>query len=221
MIFYINEIRENNHLIKIFSEEMARISELEKDILERNISFFQEKMTNGCCCIAMNKEENHPNLSADNIVGFVFLNKLGNGIGEISSAWVKREYRSKGIYSNLKNRVVALASSHNLKLIGTTKPKSPEGYSALISSAKNGILPVSFDYLKKNHPEAYMNCCSCSPSRDYIKCDIRDSGCILSIKDNVFLESISFQSSEAWKKMINSDRMILIKNITKTNRFNF
>jgi hypothetical protein len=99
----------------------------------------------------------------------------------MGSGWVRRDFRGFGVYSSIKSNLKELAKNQEYTLLGTTKPRSRNESQAIISSAKHGILPVSFNYLKSIDPEAFQATCCCSVDRNHIKCDLRDKKCILSI----------------------------------------
>jgi len=198
-----------------FAKKIFELSAKEPNILQRDFSFFVLNMRRGMCNIAINASIDDQGLSVNNLVGAVFLNELGDNVGEISAAWVDKGFRSQGIYSLLKSSIVRLAEQKGLKVLGTTKPSSKGGCAAIVSSAKYGVYPVSFDYLKEKYPNAYKRCCSCSGERNYNHCDIRDIECILSIKDEVHHETLSFQESSNWMRLVNNDTYQIIKTMTK------
>ncbi|MDK1288214.1 GNAT family N-acetyltransferase [Pseudoalteromonas umbrosa] len=211
----INSLKLSESLHQDIAYRMSEISKYEESILERDTDFFLEKIRSGFCIVALDKSSD---ISVnERLIGFLCLNRLENTVAELSAGWIYKSYRSQGLYSKLKSKIIDLADSEGVKIIGTTKPKSG-GTSALISSAKNGIFPVSFDYLKINHPQAFKSCCVCSKDRNHEKCDIRDIKCILSINENIYEESEEFLRSGYEGDSINNQTKDIILNILERNK---
>lgn len=55
-----------------------------------------------------------------NIVAIIKINDRGNGIGRISEAYTKPEYRNNGIMTALFNRTIEWAIEHNLRIVYLT-----------------------------------------------------------------------------------------------------
>ncbi|MFC0140534.1 GNAT family N-acetyltransferase [Erwinia mallotivora] len=76
---------------------LAIESTLEANMLSRPISHFVGCILAGRLLVAY---------CADRLVGAVSLIRLSANYAEISSAWIDREYRGKGIYSRLKSTML-------------------------------------------------------------------------------------------------------------------
>ncbi|WP_367986646.1 GNAT family N-acetyltransferase [Vibrio sp. NTOU-M3] len=202
------KIDEGNH--SQLAQNLFRVSLSEENILTRSYDFYLNQIQCGLVNFAY----------INNIlVGSVNLNILSNSNAEISSAWVDKKHRSKGIYSLLKKSIIAQGESLGYHVLATTKVSLSKPASSIISSFSKGIFPVSFSVLEQNDYQGYKNCCCCSSEENFIKCAQRNTKCILSKKVNnidQIWDVLSFISSEIWSKanLDQNTRRVLLKNLS-------
>lgn len=174
---------------------MSNLSSEEPAILERSPSFYFNLINRNLAVFAIHDSK---------VVGSLCLLPLSENFAEMSTGWIAKGYRGRGLYSAIKNKIQKLAQLYGYRLIGTTQPQSGDDSQAIISSAKKGIFPVSFNFLKNRDLKAYQSTCCCSENRNYKSCELRDNQCILSVdvKDDERNQeaAISFMKSNNWKK---------------------
>ncbi|MEW5289798.1 GNAT family N-acetyltransferase [Erwinia papayae] len=191
---------------------LAIESTLEADMLSRPISHFVGCILSGRLLVAY---------SADRLVGAVSLIRLSANYAEISSAWIDREYRGKGIYSRLKSTMLTMAKQLGLQVVSSTKIKKDQTSKSLKSGIKFNMLPVSYSYLRGRDSQAFATCCRCGANKNAQSCAERDVTCLLSIEVNNPEEIIS--SSVFYKnnlsRNIHLNEVIKSEILTKTRNY--
>jgi hypothetical protein len=150
----------------------------------------------------------------DAVIGSVWMLKVSTSIGEVSGAWVQKEYRWLGIGSLLHNKLWEVATKIGDILYSTVKPQIPWNFPEVLINARDlHAYPVSFQHLSDIDSTACHGCCSCDETRNHISCSQRDVTCFLLMQWISQEKSISFmRESGGWKSSIHSDQQVQLEN---------